>query len=92
MRTEALGGLLPPVTGGSSSGGASFSRMLREALERANRMQLQADQALKALVMGQVDVHQAIMAVERAELSLRLMLEVRNRLIAAYDELMRMQV
>ena len=92
MRAEGVGPLLPPARRASSGGGVSFAQALREALRRANRLQLEADEALRALVAGRIEVHQAVMAVERAELSLRRLLEVRNRLIAAYDELMRMQL
>jgi hypothetical protein len=51
----------------------------------------QADQSAQAMVTGRQDIHQAMIAIEQANLSLRLMVQVRNKMVAAYEEIMRMQ-
>jgi DNA-binding NtrC family response regulator len=50
------------------------------------------DQAAQEMVLGPKDVHQAMIAPEQANLAFRLMIQVRSKMIAAYEEIMRMQV
>lgn len=77
----------------SSSDSHSFSGWLNSAMTDANRDQLSADHAIKELVAGKTkNVHEAMMAVEKADLSFKLMMQVRNKLLDAYREIMRMQV
>jgi len=57
-----------------------------------NDLFTQADQATQAMALGQKDVHQAMIALEQANLAFRLMIQVRNKMISAYEEIMRMQV
>ena len=62
-------------------------------VEKANQPHVDADAALKQLVMGETDnVHNVVMSVVQADVSFRFMLELRNRLTEAYQEIMRMQV
>ena len=71
----------------------SFGRMITDLLGQANAQQVGADQAVEQLVAGQSDsVHDVVLAVAKADLTFRLVLEIRNRLIDAYQEVMRMQV
>ena len=71
----------------------NFVRLLERAVASVNRTQLEADNATRQLVAGQADsLHEVVLAVTKAELSFRLFIEVRNRLIEAYQEVMRMQV
>jgi len=44
------------------------------------------------MVLGKQDIHQAMVALEQANLSMRLMIQVRNKMISAYEEIMRMQI
>jgi flagellar hook-basal body complex protein FliE len=44
------------------------------------------------MVLGKTDIHQAMMTMEEAHISLRMLIQVRNKIIAAYEEMMRMQV
>ncbi len=74
-------------------GGASFDNVINGLLERANEPHVQADQAFEGLVTGETDnVHDVVMSVVKADLSFRFVLELRNRLTEAYQEIMRMQV
>lgn len=70
-----------------------FIDVVEKLLGDVNSGQLQADQAVKELAMGQADnLHDVMLAVAKADLTFRTILEVRNRLTEAYQEVMRMQV
>ncbi|HEY66046.1 MAG TPA: flagellar hook-basal body complex protein FliE [Caldilineae bacterium] len=100
MRTNAV--LSPSVRGLATQadrarpeavGGASFGELVRDALEQLNRLQQEADDAATRLALGEpVDLHDVMIAVQKADLGFQLALQVRNKLIEAYQEIMRMQV
>ncbi|GIW82461.1 MAG: flagellar hook-basal body complex protein FliE [Gemmatales bacterium] len=70
-----------------------FGAVVERFIGGANADQAQADAAVRSLVTGQANsVHEVALAVARAELSFRLLLEIRNRLIEAYQEITRLQV
>ncbi|MBF0486634.1 MAG: flagellar hook-basal body complex protein FliE [Nitrospirae bacterium] len=73
----------------SSAGG--FDAALNEAFTKVNAIQQEADKAVQDLTKGG-DVTNAVMAMQKADMSFQLMVEVRNRLLTAYDDVMRMQV
>lgn len=71
----------------------SFSDLLKGAFEEANVHQHQADVAIRNLVAGRTkNPHEAMLAIERADMSLKLLVQVRNKILDAYREVMRMQV
>lgn len=71
----------------------SFSEMLGNMVQEVNGKQSAAAQAVNDLQSGQnVSLHQAMIALEEASVSFQLMVEVRNKLLESYQELMRMQV
>jgi flagellar hook-basal body complex protein FliE len=75
------------------SADGSFSGMLDNFVQGVNAKQGAAAQALQDLQSGRnVSLHQAMIAMEEANVSFQLMVEVRNRLLDSYQELMRMQV
>jgi len=77
---------------GSEAEKPSFSDTLRDSISDVNRLQEQADQAIESLAKGETkDIAQTMVAVEKANISFQLMTQVRNRLIEAYQEIMRMQ-
>lgn len=83
----------PGGTTGPAGVGEAFSRILDRLVGTANVQQGQADQALLNLATGNADsYHGALLNIAQAELSFRLILEIRNRLTDAYQEIMRMQV
>lgn len=78
---------------GTETSQPSFAHTLRKALTDVNRVQMQADQAIQELAAGnRKDIHQTMIALEKAEISFQLMMQVRNKIMAAYEEIMRMQV
>lgn len=71
----------------------SFTQMLEKAVEQANEYQVQADHASKELMAGRTkNIHETMLTLERADMSLKLMMQVRNKVLDAYREIMRMQV
>jgi flagellar hook-basal body complex protein FliE len=71
----------------------SFSSMLGQMVSEVNAQQNVSAQAVSALQSGQnVPLHQAVIAMEEANISFQLMVEVRNRMLDAYQEVMRMQI
>ena len=83
---------LPPQKAGAP-GTASFGQMLAGSLERVSQLQKEADARVTDLATGkQTDIHQTMIAVEKADVSFELLLQIRNKLIAAYDKIMRMPV
>jgi len=73
--------------------GQSFGNLLQKALQEVDRLQDEAEAASRAFVEWKVeDLHQVILAGEKAALALQLTVQVRNKVVEAYQELMRMQV
>ena len=71
----------------------SFASMLGNMVSDVNAQQNISAQAVSALQSGQtVPLHQAVIAMEEANVSFQLMVEVRNRLLDSYQEIMRMQI
>ena len=71
----------------------SFSKVLKESVEEVNRLQGEADTSIEQLITGNTrNLHETMIALEKADISFRLMMEVRNKIIEAYNEIMRMQV
>jgi flagellar hook-basal body complex protein FliE len=77
----------------SSPARSTFGTILKDQLREVNLEQLNADNAVQNLAVGKSDnVHETVMSVVQADLSLRMIIEVRNRLIESYQEIMRMQI
>lgn len=78
---------------GEPSAVASFQQLLNDAVESVNTAQLQADHMATQLAAGErVDLHQVTIALERASIAFQLALQVRTKLLEAYQEVMRTQV
>nr|WP_312889785.1 flagellar hook-basal body complex protein FliE [Pelorhabdus rhamnosifermentans] len=76
-----------------SETGVTFGQLLSNALGDVNKLQLDANQASVNLATGKVqDISEAVIATEKASMALQLTMQVRNKVIDAYQEIMRMQV
>lgn len=90
----------PPLTlpGGTpvapaGQAGESFKNLLLESLDQVNQMQLDANEAVEKLATGgDVNVPEVLTAVQKADLSFKLMLQIRNKLLAAYQEIKDMRI
>ena len=77
----------------SKDAGPSFADSLKEAMNSVNDMQLDADRKAQELATGKTDDIAGVMiATEKADVALRAMVQVRNKIIDAYQEIMKMQV
>ena len=77
----------------AKGGGEQFAETLKTAMNEVNSMQVKSEEALSDLATGQVkDLHQAALAIGKAETSMKLMLEVRNKALNAYKEITRTQM
>lgn len=69
----------------------NFNKILSEAVEKISEIQNETSHALKELV-SKGNIADAIVAIEKADVTFQTMVEIRNKLISAYEEIMRMQV
>jgi len=82
-----------PRPPGTADEGASFGEMLKNAISTVNELQKQSDKEIQKLMTGEAeDLHTTLIAVEKADLSFQMMMQVRNKIVQAYEEIMRMQV
>ncbi len=71
----------------------TFSELLSDQIMDVNNLQKEADVAIQKLVTGESkNLHETMLAVEKAEIAFKTMNQVRNKVIEAYREVMRMQV
>ncbi len=83
----------PEPPGARRAPAADFASVLRQAVERVEGMRRQADDSVMKLLAGEnEEVHQTVLAVQKAELAFELFLEVRNKVVQAYQEIMRMPI
>lgn len=94
---------LGPVSGASKpgagagsqgqEGGVAFGDLLKQALQEVNQASTQSEEEARNLMTGEgADMHTAMLAVQKADLSFQMMMAVRSKLIDAYREVMRMQM
>jgi len=93
-----INAILPSAVTGAPAGTNSetpggFQEMLGDMMKKVNDIQLRGDQATMDLHAGKVaNLHEVMVAVSEADLSLRMLVQFRNRAQAAYDEIMKIQV
>ncbi len=94
---KGLGGAgLPGVTppGGEKPGGekVDFSKLLKDTINKVNTAQKDAGKSVEKLAEGEASLHETMIAIEKAGVSFQLMVQVRNKIVSAYEEVMRTQV
>jgi flagellar hook-basal body complex protein FliE len=76
-----------------TTGGASFEQTLKSFMTDVNDMQNKASQSIDKLAAGEItDVHQVMTSVEEANTAFNMMMEIRNKVMDAYQEIMRMRL
>ena len=86
--------LQPAATpaGAEAAGGKSFSEFLSQKIGEVNQLQQESNQAIEGLATGKVqDLGKVVSAVEKANLAFQMMVQIRNKLVDAYDELQRIR-
>lgn len=70
-----------------------FASVLKDSISEVNRLQQKADASISALATtGEASLHETMIAMEEASVSFKLMMQVRNKIVEAYQEVMRIQV
>ena len=99
MAIEQLAGsiqtvpLVPSVGRGTpAAGGQGFGDSLARMVSSVEASNATANRAVSDMIDGQGDVHDAMIALQRADLTLQFTVQVRNKLVQAYQEIMRMPV
>ena len=81
------------VHSNSQNSKVDFSKILKEELNKVNHLQIKADEATQQFIVGESeDIHSVMLATEEAKLALEMAVQVRNKLIEAYQEINRMQL
>lgn len=81
------------VSGVGGDASATFTEAIKKAVSEVNNLSNEADKLAVSLASGDVeDVHKAMIAMQKAKLALDFTIQVRNKVIEAYQEIMRMQV
>lgn len=97
MRINPVG-VNAPVSGAGAAAPAeqaekSFGATVKDALSEVNKLQSSADQTATKFASGDaVEIHQAMIAMQKASMALQFTIQVRNKILEAYQEVMRMQV
>lgn len=87
--------LTAPIADKSTVGQASgeFGNLLETMLNKVNTMQQNGEEAITKLHSGDAShLHEVMIAVEQADISLRMLVQMRNKALTAYEEIMRMQI
>ncbi|MCP5115934.1 MAG: flagellar hook-basal body complex protein FliE [bacterium] len=83
----------PEISGGSGPGQASFENALSNAIQQVEQYRVDADTSVQTFLAGEgEDLHQVALKTQQAELAFEMFLQVRNKVVQAYQEVMRMQV
>ena len=83
---------LPQLTQGleASAPKKEFGNVLNQMVDEVSRLQQDGDKKISGSLVGQEDLHEAMRSLEKANLSLKVLIQVRNKMIQAYEELSRM--
>ena len=91
-RIEGIGPVFPEKLNKSKEKG-NFADILKQAIDRVNELQKRAEKLTDDFAEGRIsNIHEVIIEAEKASLALRLTVEVRNRIVEAYRDIMRMQI
>lgn len=83
----------PGLEGGPSEGGKTFGEFLQDSIGKVNTLQQDANVAMEKLASGESqNLHETLLAVEKAEIAFKMMNQVRTKVLDAYREIMKMQI
>jgi flagellar hook-basal body complex protein FliE len=82
----------PPTSGGQDVGESSFESVLKTAVSGVEQLHTNAQEQVTQLAQGdRQDIHSVMIAVEKADVAFQLMMQVRNKIVNAYQEVSKMQ-
>jgi flagellar hook-basal body complex protein FliE len=83
---------MPSVVEPKPQGGGSFGKLLTEAIQQVNDVEKSSQDELQKFLGNESDLHSVMIALEKADLSFQVMMQVRNKFVQAYQEIMKSQV
>ena len=92
---SSTSGLPGVASAGAATGGGKlpFADLIKGLVQETNGQQAQVEDSVKQLVTGETDsIHDVVLTASQADLAFRLVMEVRDRLLSSYQEIMRMQM
>ncbi len=81
-----------PLTNRINRHNPEFAQRIEAAIKDVNKKQHIADDSIEKVILGEMGIHEGMMAIGKADTSLKLLAQVRNKVMTAYNEIMRMQV
>jgi flagellar hook-basal body complex protein FliE len=81
-----------PKTQPTAAAGGSFGKLLNEAIQQVNDVEKSSQTELQKFLGNESDLHSVMIALEKADLSFQTMMQVRNKIVQAYQEIMKSQV
>jgi len=87
---------LPQVAAGingkvQQNDNAEFGKIIKGAIEKVDRLEKDADQSVVDLLQGKASIHETMIALQKADMSMQLLLNIRNKVIESYQNIMHMQ-
>jgi flagellar hook-basal body complex protein FliE len=76
----------------TKKGEGNFANEMKDAIQKVDTLQKDADKAVQAFSVGKTTLPETMIAIEKANLSFQLMLQVRNKIVSAYEEVMKVSV
>ncbi len=92
--SAAQGNALSAPKAASSVGGVDFANVLKTSLDGVNQMQRESESMQKAFILGddKVSLSDTMIAMQKSEIAFQTAIQVRNKFVAAYNDIMNMQV
>jgi flagellar hook-basal body complex protein FliE len=85
-------GIKPPSATPAPATNDSFGGLLKDAISQVNDLEKGSQGELQKFMNNESDLHSVMIALEKADLSFQVMMQVRNKIVSAYQEIMRTQV
>jgi flagellar hook-basal body complex protein FliE len=93
IRPPAAVAPLSPITPAKTSGAAAFQSLLSDAIARVDQSQQNSKTVVQKFLSGEdEEVHKVALAAQEAEINFDLFMQIRNKVVSAYQEVMRMQM
>jgi flagellar hook-basal body complex protein FliE len=84
--------MMPSPSSAQQTGGTSFGNLLSEAIQQVNDVEKSSQGELQKFLSNESDLHSVMISLEKADLSFQTMMQVRNKFVQAYQEIMKAQV
>ena len=84
--------MMPSATAPKQQSGGQFGNLLKEAIQQVNDVEKSSQGELQKFMSNESDLHSVMISLEKADLSFQMMMQVRNKIVQAYQEIMKSPV